>query len=326
MFCKILTIRLTAAIGLLYSNFKCKRNERIESMLYVLLLIAGIVFLIFRMMLPSKEAQKKCREMTGRFYAEGGLCLSENNAPKYSVEALSMASRQGYGLLLPIRLSKDGIPMVLPEASLMSLCGNMITAADSTASEISSLLIRGTEYHPASLREVITSIRSDTRIILDLPAGKSGADIIESVIPFMNDTGCYWAAASYDPDVLSYCRKRYPDIIRIQKTGKCSELKMLPVWKRLPSSLLLSNFIAKPHVLYSDEKNMNRKVFRYCCDKYQAIPAGGLAVDKESSNELKQRVALTVFTGCMPPMEYDFAFSIKKERSQPVTGKKRHGS
>lgn len=164
--------------------------------------------------------------------------------PENSLRAFEEAVQCGYPIELDIRLSADGIPMVIHDDSLFRLCGDIRHVSELTAGELSDLFIGETEEKIPTLSQVLETVNGRVPLLIEL---KSGGNTAERAFEILKNYTGYYAVESFDP----YCLYRYrrkdkktPIGILARRSSGVGRAKERIFW--ILSGRVIFNFLCRP--------------------------------------------------------------------------------
>ena len=141
-------------------------------LLVLIILSGGYVFLV----LPRPKhfrPRSDVFEQT-KFFAHRGL-FDNGVVAENSLSAFKAAKKFGCGIELDIRLSKDGIPVVMHDRSLIRMCGVNKNVDDLNVDELKKLKLLDTEDCIPTLREVLDLVDGAVPLVIEMKA--AGTDV-----------------------------------------------------------------------------------------------------------------------------------------------------
>lgn len=90
-----------------------------------------------------------------------------NRAPENTMTAFLDAARQGYGVECDVRLSKDGVPVIMHDANLKRMAGVGEAVSDLTLAQLQGIQIKH-EYPIPTLESVIKHVLPKTFVSFDI--------------------------------------------------------------------------------------------------------------------------------------------------------------
>lgn len=182
-----------------------------------------------------------------------------NGVIENTMEAFDLAVKDGLGIELDVRLTKDNKVIVFHDKSLKRIF-NIDKCVESTLYE--ELLEHSNGKIPL-LEDVLELVNDRVGVMVEIKSSK-GTRLEKEVIEILNNYKGRYVIVSFNPLTLRYFRKKAPSIIRGQlacsfKNNKYSKLKKLVLGK------MLLNVFSKPHFISYGIEDCNYKLL----DKYR---------------------------------------------------------
>lgn len=129
--------------------------------------------------------------------------------------AFAAAAAQGYGVELDVRLSGDGVPVVVHDATLERLTGSPDRVARRTAAELGQLRLLERDEGIPTLAEALAVLRH-TPVMVELKTSRLWAGALEpAVARLLAEHRGPACVASFNPAALRWFRRRSPAVIRV---------------------------------------------------------------------------------------------------------------
>jgi glycerophosphoryl diester phosphodiesterase len=178
--------------------------------------------------------------------------LHDSKLPENSIGAFNAAITQGYAIELDIHLSRDNRLVVLHDHTTKRLTGRDLKISEANASELTSLRLKGTQYHIPLLEDVLTAVNSKTPLLIEIKTG-SPANTLCPVIQITLEgyTGEY-AIQSFDPRIVGWYKKHAPNIIRGQLSYTFHDHPRMPRVFKFIMRTMLFNTLTKPDFIAYD--------------------------------------------------------------------------
>lgn len=227
-------------------------------------------------------------------YAHRGLHNNKSGIPENSLAAFSRAIQHGYGIELDVHLTKDNIPVVFHDDTLLRMCGTAGRLKDYTFEELKRLRLLDTTQTIPSLREVLELTDGKVPLIVELKAEGNSKLLCETVNRSLSAYRGVYCIESFFPQVLYWYRRNRPDIIRgqlstdfIKENGSCIAHVLL--------TCLLSNFFSRPDFIAYNHKFAQNLSLRLCVKLFHALPAAWTVRTEEELNQARQFFKLFIF-------------------------------
>ena len=262
----------------------------------LLLVVAIYLFLVS----PRIFGKPDCTPFCGVLYAHRGLFDNKSDAPENSLNAIRKAVAQGYGIEFDVQLSKDKVPVVFHDHSLMRMCGVDGYVHEFTVEELKTFFLKDSDQTIPTLVEVLEVVAGKVPLIIEYKMDIVDTLVCELSDEILKDYQGVYCIESFHPWAVKWYKEHRPEILRgqlsedySQKTGKC-EKKELWIMKHL-----LTNFLTRPDfIAYNHEHSyvLSRKV----CSKMGALSVAWTIKSQEAYENAKSQYQLIIFDSCIP--------------------------
>lgn len=206
-------------------------------------IIAVAVFCIF-LIFPANG--KKAKAFDKKYIAHRGLhgCgIKENTA-----EAFENAVKNGFGVELDIRLSKDGIPVVNHDATLKRVFGIDKNVSEMTEKELN-------EVGVPSFSKVLEILGSKVPLVAEIKGENFSTEVCEKTAEILDNYNGIYCVESFNPMHLRWFKKNRKNVIRGQLSTTFEDERngKHTVRNFLLRNLLL-NFLSRPHFISYEHK------------------------------------------------------------------------
>ena len=164
----------------------------ITAILIFLLLAVGYISLILPRLVDRAD-------MSGLDvdYAHRGL--HGGDVPENSLAAFEKAAEKRYGIELDVQLTKDGVPVVFHDDSLLRVCGVDRLLRDCELSELRQFRLSGSEKETIpTFAEVLELVDGRVPLLVELKTGSAG--LVRAVVPMLDEYNGSFCVESFDPD------------------------------------------------------------------------------------------------------------------------------
>ena len=221
-------------------------------------LFALYVFLVCPA-IPSRNVSFLC----GKPIAHRGVFDNEN-VSENSLSAFFVAMEQELPIELDVRLTADGVPVVIHDDTLKRLCGVDARVSDLNADSLTEFpLAAGGESVP-TLESVLDFVKGKVPLLIELK-GEGGLPVAEKVAEVLKDYSGEYAVQSFNPYYLFRYRRISPDtplgFLSNRRYGKGIYSKLFAFF----SANLLFNFTFRPDFVsyrFSDRLPLSFKLCR----------------------------------------------------------------
>jgi glycerophosphoryl diester phosphodiesterase len=112
--------------------------------------------------------------------------------PENSRSAFREAVRKGYAVELDVRLTKDEIPVVFHDATLLRMCGVEKKVSDCTYEELRRYPLVNTQKHILTLESVLEDIGGCVPVLVEMKAERAYKRTAEKTAEVLDSyTGVY---------------------------------------------------------------------------------------------------------------------------------------
>lgn len=229
----------------------------------VILALSGLyIFIIF----PRAGGWTDHQQFLQKPIAHRGIF---NNSDVYenTLAAFAAACDAGYGIELDIRLTRDGVPVVIHDGSLKRVTGSDINVSDSDFAELIKYTYKDGVSHIPSLDEVLNLISGKVPVIFEIKDEGISSHIVDAVAMRLADYKGPFAIESFNPYYIYRIKKLLPDIPRgILIDGRDKNVGIRERFFRRISSMLIFNFLMRPDFLalkYGEKFTLSMRLCRY---------------------------------------------------------------
>ena len=176
-----------------------------------------------------------------------------------TLEAFELAVSKGYIIELDIRLTKDKQIVVFHDNNLKRLTNLDIIVEQSTYQELDSQDI----IHIPLLREVLTLVNGKVPLLIEIKQLNKVGELEQNLMNILQDYQGKYAIQSFNPQVLYWLKKNYPNILRGQLSYKYTN-KKIAIYKKIILSKMFFNFLTKPNFIsYKYDEFPLSKIAKY---------------------------------------------------------------
>ena len=168
---------------------------------------AGVIIVLICIYLfcIAPNAKKRSYKAPNGGYAHRGLFCSER--PENSVAAFAAAVEKGVGIETDVRLTKDGIPVLFHDDTLLRMCGDKRRVIDCTLDELRALRLAGTDQTIPTLAELIETAGNKVPLLIELKGETKNTELCDAVAPALDALGENVTVESFNPILLYRMRK-----------------------------------------------------------------------------------------------------------------------
>ncbi len=240
---------------------------------------AGVLFLFLLWLFLAAPAKR--REKTERaaavLYAHRGL--HGGGVPENSLAAFRRAMEAGCGIELDVQLSRDGVPIVFHDESLIRLCGRPERVSELTAAELSSLTLGESGERIPTLSEALSLVSGRVPLLIELKYYRKPVRVAAETAALLDRYGGEAAVESFHPLALRWFRRNRPETVRgllaMDFFKKRENGRRKPY--DLALHLFLTNFLSRPDFIAYDLRHRGAMPLRLLCRVFRPVLFGWTA-------------------------------------------------
>ena len=220
-------------------------------------------------------------------YANGGLHDYCKNIPENSLKSFEKAMKHGYGVVMDVRITKDGVPVVFSDRGLWRMCSVEGNIEDKTLDEIKDLTLLETEMKIPTLEEALNLIDGQVPVLLNLKSKEYDGIIAVEALDFR----C----------VRWFMRYR-PAVIRGQMFEKSVDFgdSFFTFIKQFAKNWLLTNFMARPDFIASHIVDRKSISLTFCRMLYHVPVINWTVCTMKGYEKARMDDAIVVFEDIEP--------------------------
>lgn len=195
--------------------------------------------------------------------AHRGFFDNTSESPENSLNAFKKAVENKYAIELDLQLSKDMQVVVFHDDDLKRICNINKNVRDFTYDELSKIKLMSSSQSMPLFKDVLELVNGKVPLIIELKSIKEmNNELLPRVYELIKNYKGDYAIQSFNPTLVSYYRKNYPNIIRGQLVYDYKDSKIKKILKYLLSHLYL-NFLSKPDFINSYLEYFPRKLLKF---------------------------------------------------------------
>lgn len=263
----------------------------------LLLLAFGYLFLIY----PGRRRDDRLKPLLGWDYAHRGFHGMAPGTPENSLKAFEAAVRNGYGAELDVQLTKDGQVVVFHDFDLKRMFGVDRKLNELPYSDISTLLLPGSDSVIPLFADVLKIFERKTPLIIEIKASGDGKATCRKVDALLSTYKGTYCIESFNPYVVEWYRKHRPGIIRGQLASDFfrEKSKAHPLVK-LSMTYLLLNFKNRPDFIAYNHIDTGNLSFRLCRKLFRTFAVAWTVRSREQYAEAGKNFDCIIFENFMP--------------------------
>ena len=127
--------------------------------------------------------------------------------PENSIPAFRAAAEAGYAIETDVRLSADGVPVLIHDADTLRMTGTAGKVSDLTLKQLQALRLGGSAEHIPTLAELVPLLAaSGTPLLLELKDVALRRELAEKSLALLEGSGIEFAVQSFDPRILLWVK------------------------------------------------------------------------------------------------------------------------
>ena len=269
------------------------------TVLYLLCALLALAALYLFLISPARK-HPSLRSMRNTFFAHRGLYDNQAGVPENSLAAFRLAVRAGYGVEFDIHLSKDGIPIVFHDDTLLRMCGVDVRPEDKTAEELQKLRLLNTEETIPTLAEVLAVLDGRVPVIAEIKTLTLDSAVCEEADKLLGGYRGWYCVESFNPFAMRWYKKNRPNIVRGQLSGPFWKEKKLRTAKMFVLQHMLLNVLSRPHFVAYDLHGANGISFGLSTRFFHALPVAWTVRTEEELAEAKKNFRTYIFENIRP--------------------------
>jgi glycerophosphoryl diester phosphodiesterase len=240
------------------------------------------------------------KALYGVYYAHRGLHDNKTDAPENSMAAFEKAVQGGYGIEFDVQLTKDRVPVVFHDETLLRVCGVDRKVRDCTWDELQQYRLCGSDATIPLLSDVLALVNGQVPLIIEIKAHESPAEVCRWSDPLIAAYNGPYCVESFDPRIIVWYRKNRPEVIR----GQLSSCFHKPEKRESPVQTivhyLLMNFMAKPDFIAYDHQHKHNLSRVLACRLFGALSVAWTIRSQQELDAARDAFALFIFEGFLP--------------------------
>ena len=200
-------------------------------------------------------------------YANGGLHDYCKNFPENSIDAYEAAYKHGYGVVMPVRVTKDGVPVVFADHELWRMCNKDGIIEDMTIDEVKELRLLETKHQIPTLKEALDLIDGQVPVLIQLKSQDGNyTHLSESAALVLDGYDGVFAVESLDYRCVRWFMRYRPAVIRGQMLEKSVDFgdSIFSFLRQFAKNWLLTNYMSRPDFISTHIVDRKSISLRFC--------------------------------------------------------------
>lgn len=267
----------------------------------VLGVLVLLIMLYLLAIMPRVLQRRDMAPFKGCYFAHRGLHQEKNTSPENSLLAFRQAVQRKYGIEFDVQLSKDNIPVVFHDYSLMRVCGVDQKVCELTYEELRKLRLFTSNQQIPHLTEVLEEVHGEVPLIIELKIEDTDISLCGVVAPYLDKYTGVYCVESFNPLGLLWFKKNRPEILRGQLSSNLlKEEEGGDKIRYFVLQNLLLNFMTKPDFIAFNFKYHQMLSFVLCCQLYKAPAFAWTIASQEAVEQCRETFDTFIFEGFLP--------------------------
>ena len=172
---------------------------------------AGIVLLLIFCLRPGRRISPE--DLGGSLFAHRGLWDAANE--ENTLRAFDLAAQHGYGIEMDVRVTKDGVPVILHDPAMGRMYGVPLTVETSMCAELRAHPAPSGQLIP-TLEEALETVSGRCPLILEIKQCRRRRQVLPHIQRLLDAYEGQYCVESFDPLILLWYRHHRPGILRGQ--------------------------------------------------------------------------------------------------------------
>lgn len=225
-----------------------------------------------------------------KYIAHRGL-YDRIDTPENSMKAFENAINKNYAIELDLNISKDGYLVVFHDDSLKRMTGLKASITSLELAEIKRQKLLGSDNVIPTLEDVLMLVNGKVPLMIEVKTNEKYKELLSKLMIMLEKYKGEYIIESFDPRVIYWLKKKYPNVIRGQIAGRrITDIKSKVL--RWLLGIMAFNVFTKPDFIsyihtqiddkfYNKQKKRGRKVAAWtlrennelerikdCCDMF----------------------------------------------------------
>lgn len=177
--------------------------------------VLGAAAILAPVALIKPGKRRDLTDFTGKTYAHRGL--HGPGVPENSLPAFRRAVQKGVGVELDVQLTRDGVPVVFHDKTLLRMCGVDRRVCDLSYEELKAYPLAGSSEVIPTFRQVL-DVLGKTPLICEIKTYRSHTDqtVCEKVKALLEEYPGVSCVESFNPLTVQWLKKHWPEKVRGQ--------------------------------------------------------------------------------------------------------------
>ena len=224
--------------------------------------------------------------------------LHDASMPRNSLSAIVAAAEAGYGIEFDVRLSRDGIPMVIHDADTMADTGIDLHINETNADVLRSLLFTGTSEPLSTLDDVLREVGPEVPLLIELKPTSRIRETVAEVAKRVAGREASVALQSFHPGIVRVAKRHSPRFA-VGQLGEAVNPDM-PWPEALYWRTLFSNVWTRPDFLGMHISALDTRVVQFWRTQLRCPVLGWTVEDEAGVAQCRGADAGMIFEAVRP--------------------------
>ncbi len=154
-----------------------------------------------------------------KYIAHRGL-YDRIDTPENSIKAFKNAIEKGYAIELDLNMSKDGYLIVFHDENLKRMTGLKASITSLELSEIKKQKLLGSDNVIPTFEDVLLLVNGRVPLMIEVKTNERYKELLSKLMIMLEKYKGEYVIESFDPRVIYWLKKKYPDVVRGQIAGR----------------------------------------------------------------------------------------------------------
>ena len=270
-----------------------------------LILLALSIFYLY-LIFPKTNRKDRMRPYEQVYIAHRGL-FNNKDVPENSLTAFKKAVEKGYGIELDVQLTTDDKLVIFHDESLERMTGIKKRLIDCDFNELQQYSLLDTDEKIPLFSEVLKVLRKDTPLVVEIKPEGRCIETAKRTVELLKDYDGLYNMESFNPMVIAFLRRRYPQIIRGQLAY--DSLKdphnRQNFFIKFITTYLMMNFLSRPDYIAYDCTSTDNLSFRLCSKLFKGECVAWTIKSQKELEEKKEYYQCFIFDSFIPEKNSD---------------------
>lgn len=185
--------------------------------------LAALLLVYVFLLMPRLAGRPDMTPLRAVQYAHRGLHDNRSDAPENSLKAFRLAVERGFGIELDVQLSKDKVPVVFHDDSLLRVCGVDKKVGELTLAELKTLRLLDSAETIPTFEEFLQLVNGRVPLIVEIKMAWMNAEVCPAAQALLD---VYRGVYCVEPSTRWPCagiRRTGPGLLRGQLAHRFSQ-------------------------------------------------------------------------------------------------------